>query len=48
MEKSGTTFEKHIHSHFLWNYLYYLYVLKQKDPTDFTGLEFDIDQKVNT
>lgn len=48
MEKSGTTFEKHIHTHFLWNYLYYLYVLKQKDKTDFTGLEFDIDQKVYT
>lgn len=48
MEKSGTTFEKHVSKHFLWNYLYYLYVLRQKDPTDFTGLEFDIDLKVNS
>ncbi|MCB0369611.1 MAG: hypothetical protein KDD45_09250, partial [Bdellovibrionales bacterium] len=32
--------------HFLWNYIYYLYVLKQKDKTDYTGLEFDIDRQV--
>lgn len=47
MEKNGTTFDKHISKHLLWNYLYYLYVLKEKDPTDYTGLEFDINYKVN-
>ena len=48
MERSGTTFDKHITKHFLWNYLYYLYVLKKKGKTDYTGLEFDIDTKVNS
>lgn len=47
MEKNGTTFDKHINKHLLWNYLYYLYVLKEKDQTDYTGLEFDINYKVN-
>jgi inositol 1,4,5-triphosphate receptor type 1/inositol 1,4,5-triphosphate receptor type 3 len=46
MEKSGTTFDKHTRRHHLWNYLYYLYCLKLKSPTDFTGLEFEIDNKV--
>jgi inositol 1,4,5-triphosphate receptor type 1/inositol 1,4,5-triphosphate receptor type 3 len=31
----------------LWNYLYYLYCLRLKSPTDFTGLEYEIDKKVN-
>lgn len=26
--------------------MYYLYVLKQKDSTDYTGLEFEIDRQV--
>jgi len=47
MERSGTTFEKHIQKHFLWNYLYYIYVLSLKSPTDYTGLEYVIDKNVN-
>lgn len=47
MERSGSTFDKHIQKHALWNYLYYLYCLRLKDPTDFTGLEYEIDKKVN-
>ena len=47
MEKSGSSFDEHtLKRHFLWNYIYYLYVLKQKNPTDFTGLEFVIDSQV--
>jgi len=39
MEKSGSNFKIHTQKkHFMWNYMYYLYVLKQKDPTDYTGL----------
>lgn len=48
MERSGSTFIKHTRNrHFLWNYLYYLYCLRLKSPTDFTGLEYEIDKKVN-
>lgn len=47
MERTGSTFDKHIAKHFLWNYLYYLYILKKKGKTDYTGLEFDIDDKVS-
>lgn len=48
MERSGSTFAKHTRNrHFLWNYLYYLYCLRLKSPTDFTGLEYEIDKKVN-
>lgn len=46
MEKAGTTFEKHINAHWLWNYLYYYYCLKSKPSTDYTGLEFDIFNKI--
>lgn len=38
MEKTGTTFKKHIEKHWLWNYLFYRYVVKLKDPSDYTGL----------
>ena len=48
MERTGSTFAKHTRiRHFLWNYLYYLYCLRLKSPTDFTGLEYEIDKKVN-
>ena len=46
MERTGSTFDKHTHRHWLWNYLYYLYCLRLKSPTDFTGLEFEIDKQV--
>ena len=46
IERSGSTFDKHTQRHWLWNYLYYLYCLGLKSPTDFTGLEFEIDKQV--
>lgn len=48
MEKNAETFEKHIAKHDLWNYLYYMLNLEEKDATDFTGIEFDIDYKIKT
>lgn len=48
MEKNSETFEKHIAKHDLWNYLYYILNLEEKDPTDFTGIEFDIDSKIKS
>lgn len=48
MEKNAETFEKHTHKHFLWNYIYYILCLEKKDPTDFSGLEFDIDFKIKS
>ena len=48
MEKSGSNFKTHTTKrHFLWNYIYYLYVLKRKDKTEYTGLEFEVDKQVN-
>jgi hypothetical protein len=39
IEKSGSDFKKHIETnHFLWNYVFYVYVLKAKDQTDYTGI----------
>lgn len=46
MEKTGTTFKKHIEKHWLWNYLFYHYVLKLKDASEFTGLEYTISTQI--
>lgn len=32
--------------HFLWNYVFYIYCLKNKDSTEYTGLEYWIMDKV--
>ena len=42
----GTTFNKHISNHYLWNYLFYIYSLKLKDETDYTGMEYTITSKI--
>jgi len=47
MEKMGTTFKKHCDKHWLWNYLFYRYVIKMKDPSDFTGLEYTISTQMD-
>lgn len=48
MEKEGETFKKHTEKkHFLWNYLYYIYCLENKDPTDYTGIEYIIKTKID-
>jgi hypothetical protein len=46
MEKQNETFNKHISRHFLWNYLFYRYVVELKDPSDFTGLEYSISTQI--
>ena len=46
MEKLGETFKKHTFKHFLWYYLFYRYVVKMKDPSDYTGLEFSIATQI--
>ena len=47
MEKLGTTFKKHTEKHFLWNYLFYKYVIILKDPSDYTGLEYTISTQID-
>lgn len=48
IEKEGDSFQNHIETnHWLWNYVFYMYVLKAKDPTDYTGIEYYISEKVN-
>lgn len=43
LEKQGEDFTKHTREkHFLWNYIFYIYVLERKDETDYTGLEYEI------
>lgn len=37
----------HIKSHWLWNYVYYIYCLEQKDETDYSGIEYEIKSKVD-
>lgn len=40
MDRSGSGFEQHIaREHNMWQYLYYIVYLQEKDPTDYTGLE---------
>lgn len=46
LEKEGVDFEYHSRQkHFLWNYIFYIYVLERKDETDYTGLEYYIRQQ---
>lgn len=41
LEKQGEDFTTHTREkHFLWNYIFYIYVLERKDETDYTGLEY--------
>ena len=43
IEKQGETFENYTRKkYFLWNYIFYIYVLERKDETDYTGLEYYI------
>jgi hypothetical protein len=46
MEKEGATFKKHTSKHFLWNYLFYRYVVNMKDPSDYSGLEYSIATQI--
>lgn len=41
LEKSNVKFSNHTRKdHFLWNYIFYLYCLTQKDQMDKSGLEY--------
>jgi hypothetical protein len=33
--------------HFLWHYVFYIYFLEKKSPTDFSGLEYAITTQYN-
>jgi len=47
LDKNGKGFLNHIkYNHHLWNYVYYLYLLKEKDPTEFNGIESYIHSKL--
>lgn len=48
MEKNGEGFAFHKENdHNIWNYIYYIYYLMEKDPTEYTGIESEIALKVN-
>ncbi|CAD8077595.1 unnamed protein product [Paramecium sonneborni] len=47
LEKNLEEFEQHVKDkHFLWNYIYYIYCLKLKETTDYTGLEYAISEMI--
>ncbi|KAM3129578.1 hypothetical protein pb186bvf_018329 [Paramecium bursaria] len=49
LEKNGQTFEVHIHNdnlHYLWNYIFYIYCLQNKDSTEYSGLEYAISDMI--
>jgi inositol 1,4,5-triphosphate receptor type 1/inositol 1,4,5-triphosphate receptor type 3 len=44
--KSDSGFKTHIkRDHYLWNYLFYLAYLDDKEPTEYTGIETYISKK---
>lgn len=45
LEKNNEKFDVHIsEKHFLWNYIYFLYCLRMKNETEYTGLEYEIKE----
>lgn len=47
LEKEGKGFMYHIReSHYVWNYLFYIYYLKSKDSTEFNGIESYVSDKL--
>lgn len=45
-EKDDKDFEEHrLHEHNLWDYVYYLIYLKSKDPLEYSGLEYYVNEK---
>ena len=48
VEQEDETFDDHtLKKHYLWNYIFYIITLDNKNPTDYTGLEYYISQKYN-
>jgi len=47
-DKKNKDFDAHIkNEHFLWNYIFYIYCLRNKDETDYTGIEYSIAEKLD-
>lgn len=47
IENESEVFKEHIKPHDLWNYIYFIFCLKQKDPTDYSGMEYEINDKMS-
>lgn len=47
IENENEVFTNHIKPHDLWNYLYFIYCLQKKDETDYSGIEYEINDKIN-
>lgn len=46
--KSDSGFTQHIkNDHYLWNYVFYLAYLEAKEPTEYTGIESYISDKLS-
>lgn len=46
-DKKNKDFDLHIKTeHYLWNYIFYIYCLRNKDNTDYTGIEYSIAEKL--
>ena len=46
-DNKNVTFEEHIRNeHNMWHYLYFIVLIKVKDPTEFTGPESYVHQMV--
>ena len=47
--KSNEGFQMHIkNDHFMWNYIYFLGCLKEKDKIEQNGIETYVDEKVKS
>ncbi len=48
LQKRRISFKDHINGkHFLWNYVFFIYYLDKKSPTDYSGLEYLITNQYN-
>lgn len=46
-EKNADGFEIHIkRDHHLWDYIYFIYYVKTKDPTEYNGIESFVAQQI--
>ena len=46
-DKNADGFENHIRrDHNVWSYLYFMYILKRKDPTEFNGIESYVFKRI--
>mmetsp|Transcript_9604 Transcript_9604/g.8268 ORF Transcript_9604/g.8268 Transcript_9604/m.8268 type:complete len:88 (-) Transcript_9604:95-358(-) len=46
-DKSSKGFEYHIKKcHYLWNYIFFIYSIQKKDPTEFNGIESYVSEKL--